>query len=262
MAKVTGGQPLAYGHSSNIVAWLGGWLGERFGSDPEVSSTEKLQLPEYLRFFRDTTVGTAVTMAFFYAVIALIAGGEKVSEYAGAQGPVIWVIVQGLQFGAGVTVLLTGVRMLIGEITIAFKGISDKLVPNALPALDCPVVMPFAPNAWILGFTVSFVSGLIFTLLLGWVAIFPYLVIASVIPHFFDSGPAAVFGNATGGVRGAIIAALASSVVFTLGVSLLIPITGAEMANSGTSWCCADYATIYTGLGYVLRLVFGGAAGG
>ena len=107
------------------------------------------------------------------------------------------------------------------------------------------------------GFAVSYVLGLIFTVVLGATQIFPVLVIASVIPHFFDSGPAAVFGNATGGVRGAILAAIASSIIVTFGISLLIPITGPELANSGTSWCCSDYGTIYMGLGYLLRAIFG-----
>jgi len=255
MTKVTNGQPLAYGHSSNVVAWLGGWLGERFG-DPSRNAND-LKLPEWLMFFRDSTVGTAVTMMVFYLGIALLVGPTLAQSYAGDTNWLIWVVMQGLMFGGGVTVLLAGVRMLIGEIVIAFKGISDRLVPDALPALDCPVVMPYAPNAWLIGFAVSYVLGLVFTVILGATQIFPVLVIASVIPHFFDSGPAAVFGNATGGVRGAVLAAIASSIIVTFGISLLIPITGPELANSGTSWCCSDYGTIYMGLGYLLRLIFG-----
>ncbi len=57
---------------------------------------------------------------------------------------------------------------MIAEIVPAFKGISDKLVPNARPALDCPVVFPYAPNAVLVGFLSSFAAGLIgmFTLYL------------------------------------------------------------------------------------------------
>jgi len=163
---------------------------------------------------------------------------------------------QGLQFGAGITVLLLGVRMVIAEIVPAFKGISDKLVPNAVPALDCPVVMPFAPNAWLLGFVVSYLVGIGFTILMGWTELLPVIIIASVIPHFFDSGPAAVFGNATGGVRGAIIAAIASSIVVTIGAAYLVGLTG-PLAASGTTWCCSDYGTVYLGIGFLFRLFSG-----
>jgi PTS system ascorbate-specific IIC component len=255
MKKVTGDQPIAYGHSSNIVAWLGGFLGDKLGGDPE-KSTEKLQMPKPLSFFKDTTLGTGITMAIFYIAIVLIIGLGVAPDFSGGQNPILWAIMQGLQFGAGITVLLLGVRMVIAEIVPAFKGISDKLVPNAVPALDCPVVMPFAPNAWLLGFVVSYLVGIGFTILMGWTELLPVIIIASVIPHFFDSGPAAVFGNATGGVRGAIIAAIASSIVVTIGAAYLVGLTG-PLAASGTTWCCSDYGTVYLGIGFLFRLFSG-----
>ena len=44
-----------------------------------------------------------------------------------------------MTFVAGVLVLLQGVRMFLGEIIPAFKGISEKLIPGARPALDVPI---------------------------------------------------------------------------------------------------------------------------
>jgi PTS system ascorbate-specific IIC component len=75
------------------------------------------------------------------------------------------VIVQGIlmafTFAAGVEVILIGVRMFIAELTPAFKGIAEKLIRGSRPAIDCPVVFPFAPNAVIIGFIASMIAGII-----------------------------------------------------------------------------------------------------
>lgn len=89
-------------------------------------------------------------------------------ELSGGKNWFMFSIMQSITFAAGVYIILQGVRMVIAEIVPAFKGISDKLVPNARPALDCPVVFPYAPNAVLVGFLSSFAAGLIgmFTLYL------------------------------------------------------------------------------------------------
>ena len=56
-------------------------------------------------------------------------------------------VLQATTFSAGVYIILTGVRMVLGEIVPAFKSISGHLVKNAKPALDFPVTFTFAPNA-------------------------------------------------------------------------------------------------------------------
>jgi PTS system ascorbate-specific IIC component len=189
----------------------------------------------------------------FVAIMLIVGPIAAAKQVAGGQNWLIWAIMQGLQFGAGVTVLLSGVRMLIAEIVPAFKGFSEKIVPDALPGLDCPVVMPYAPTAWILGFLISFPIGVILTFVMAGMN-FKYLLIAGVVPHFFASGPAAVFGNATGGKKGAILAAVVSAVLISFGNAMLIPLTG-PLANSGTTWGEMEYGIWGTLFGYVVKFI-------
>jgi PTS system ascorbate-specific IIC component len=91
--------------------------------------------------------------------------------------------------------------MLIAEIIPAFKGIADRVIPGAKPALDCPVIYPFAPNSLIIGLisgTIGQVLGMVALALIKWPVPLP-----SMIAAFFASGAGAIFGNATGGRRGA-----------------------------------------------------------
>lgn len=113
----------------------------------------------------------------------LFAGADAVKELSGGKNWFMFSIMQSITFAAGVYIILQGVRMVIAEIVPAFKGISDKLVPNARPALDCPVVFPYAPNAVLVGFLSSFAAGLIgmFTLYL----LNMIVIIHGVVPHFF-----------------------------------------------------------------------------
>lgn len=68
-----------------------------------------------------------------------------------------------------------------------------KLVPNAKPALDCPVLFPYSPNAVIVGFITTTIGSVIamFTLpLIGFVVIVP-----GMLTNFFAGGTAGIFGK-------------------------------------------------------------------
>ncbi|END1558379.1 PTS ascorbate transporter subunit IIC, partial [Escherichia coli] len=158
MKKVTGSDDVAIGHFSTLSYVLAGFIGSKFGNKEH--STEDMNVPKSLLFLRDTPVAISFTMSIIFLVTCLFAGADAVKELSGGKNWFMFSIMQSITFAAGVYIILQGVRMVIAEIVPAFKGISDKLVPNARPALDCPVVFPYAPNAVLVGFLSSFAAGL------------------------------------------------------------------------------------------------------
>jgi len=206
MRQITGSDDIAFGHGQTLLNMLGAWAGKLVGNKED--SAEKLQFSEKFNFFRDVAISISLVMivvALVAAILAVlqvgIAGFE--AEISGGQNWLIFTLLQALGFTAGVLVLLQGVRMLIGEIVPAFKGIAERVIPGAKPALDCPVIYPFAPNSLIIGLisgTIGQVAGMVVLALMGWPVPLP-----SMIAAFFASGAGAIFGNATGGKRGAFL---------------------------------------------------------
>jgi PTS system ascorbate-specific IIC component len=204
MRKITNSDEIAFGHGQTLLNMLGAWVGKFIGN-PE-DSAEKVKVSEKLNFFRDMAISISLIMlivALVAAIMAVIQVGTAgfAADISGGQNWLVYTILQALGFTAGVLVLLQGVRMLIGEIVPAFKGIAERVIPGAKPALDCPVIYPFAPNSLIIGLisgTIGQVLGMIFLALIRWPVPLP-----SMIAAFFASGAGAIFGNATGGRRGA-----------------------------------------------------------
>ncbi len=176
-------------------------------------STEDVEIPRSLSFFRDNLVSTVVAMLIVYLIFAVIAGPAFVAGLSEGANPFVYAVVQALTFAAGVWVILVGVRMILGEIVLAFEGISQKIIPNAVPALDIPIVFPYAPTAVPIGFIASATAGVVALPILGPLGL--ALIIPGMVPHFFVGGGAGVFGNATGGRRGAVLGAFANGLIIT-----------------------------------------------
>jgi len=147
-SKITNGEKFTVGHTGDVGYWFSAWIGKYVGK-PE-NSAEKFKLPKSLSFFRDSTASMAVTMVIIFVIAVIAAGLPYVSEHVSlGTNPIVYAVMEGLTFAAGVTVVLAGVRMMLSEIIPAFAGISEKIVPGAIPALDCPVLFPYAPTALI-----------------------------------------------------------------------------------------------------------------
>ncbi len=205
MRKITGNDEIAFGHGQTLLNMLGAGVGKLIGN-PE-KTTEEIEVKEGWNFFRDIAISTSIVMlavAAFAAVLAVIQvgiGGFQ-EEISNGQNWLVFALLRGVGFVAGMLVLLYGVRMLIAEIVPAFKGIAEKVIPGAKPALDVPVIFPFAPNALLIGLIVGVIAQIVAMValgLIGWPVPLPSMIVA-----FFASGAGAIFGNATGGRRGAV----------------------------------------------------------
>ena len=250
MKQITGSDDVALGHFSTCSYVLAGWIGAKFGN--KAHSSEEVQVPKSLLFLRDTPVAISFTMGIIFLITSLFAGADYVSEVAKGKHWFMFSLMQSITFAAGVYVILQGVRMVIAEIVPAFKGISDKLVPNAKPALDCPIVFPYAPNAVLIGFLSSFAAGLVGMVLLYLLGL--TVIIPGVVPHFFVGAAAGVFGNATGGRRGAMLGAFANGLLITFLPVFLLPVLG-DLGFANTTFSDADFGAVGIVLGNLARFL-------
>ncbi|WP_323896536.1 PTS ascorbate transporter subunit IIC [Aeromonas allosaccharophila] len=249
MKQITGSDDVALGHFSTCSYVLSALIGAKFGN--KVHSCEDVQVPKSLLFLRDTPVAISFTMGIIFLVTAAFAGPEFVTSVAKGKHWFMFSLMQSITFAAGVYVILQGVRMVIAEIVPAFKGISDKLVPNAKPALDCPIVFPYAPNAVLIGFLSSFAAGLVGMALLYAMGL--TVIIPGVVPHFFVGAAAGVFGNATGGRRGAILGAFANGLLLlTILPVFLLPVLG-DLGFANTTFSDSDFGVLGILLGLIVR---------
>ncbi|WP_425892510.1 PTS ascorbate transporter subunit IIC [Aeromonas veronii] len=249
MKQITGSDDVALGHFSTCSYVLSALIGAKFGN--KAHSCEDVQVPKSLLFLRDTPVAISFTMGIIFLVTAAFAGPEFVSSVAKGKHWFMFSLMQSITFAAGVYVILQGVRMVIAEIVPAFKGISDKLVPNAKPALDCPIVFPYAPNAVLIGFLSSFAAGLVGMALLYVMGL--TVIIPGVVPHFFVGAAAGVFGNATGGRRGAILGSFANGLLLlTILPVFLLPVLG-DLGFANTTFSDSDFGVLGILLGLIVR---------
>jgi len=241
MRDITGSDEVGFGHFGTVGYVLAGLVGRSLRGKSR--STEEMNLPKNLSFLRDSSVSIALTMMVIYLVLVIAAGQDFVQQekFSNGQNFLVWAVIQAITFAAGVFIILQGVRLILAEIVPAFTGFSQKLVPNARPALDCPIVFPYAPNAVLVGFLASFAGGLIGLFILGqlhWVLILP-----GVVPHFFCGATAGVFGNAVGGRLGASIGAFLHGILITFLPVWLLPVLG-DLGFANTTFSDADFGVV------------------
>ena len=263
---------LGFGHFSTIGYWFAAQVGKLTSSKARkegrtVKSTEDINFPQRVSFMRDNTVAISVTMMVLFLIVTGVAstksGFADLDTNYVSGGYTNWftyALVTGMNFAGGIYIILSGVRMILAEIVPAFKGIADKLVPNAKPAIDCPVVFPYAPNAVLIGFIVSFVGGIVGMFILFGIkgaalAAVP-IILPGVVPHFFCGATAGVFANAEGGLKGCIVGAFFHGLLITFLPVFCMPVLGA-LHYAGTTFSDADFCGVGIILGNIARFTTG-----
>lgn len=249
MKQVTGSDDIAIGHFGTFGYISAALIGKWFGNKEK--STEDIKISEKWSFLKDSLISTALTMVAIFIILAVLAGSDVVSNFAGDQNYIMFSIMQGITFAAGLSIILLGVRMILNEIVPAFKGIADKIVPGAKPALDVPIVFPYAPTAVMIGFLFSFAGGLISMAVLGVLSL--PLIIPGLVPHFFTGAGAGVFGNATGGRVGAAAGGFVNGVLISFLPAFLLPVLG-DLGFANTTFGDADFGVIGIIIGFIASL--------
>jgi PTS system ascorbate-specific IIC component len=255
--KVIGSKDFVMGHFGTISYAGAGFLGQFVGK-PE-QSAEKIKFPAWIGFMREPLVAMGFVMLVIFVLVSAIGLGKGIDVATILGGSPWWLrcFVLALTFAGGIGVILLGVRTVLAEIVPAFRGISAKIVPNAVPALDCPVVFPYAQNALLIGYLSSIVGGLI--------AMFAQIaaggslggvILPSMIIHFFVGGTSGIYGNATGGWKGAVLGGVLNGLFFTfLAGFTYTALGGLNPAWAGSSFGDTDFGFTGSVLAFVSKML-------
>lgn len=248
---VTQNAGFAVGHQQMFGAAIAYKIGKYFGKAEQ--SSENRKMPKGLKVFEDNIFTQAVLILLVFLILILIIqfapGLDESVRFAGKNGLVtngygpwkvgggnaFWVvqlILGSFQLVASIIAIQTGVRMFVSELQQSFQGISDKLVPGALVAVDVAATYGFSPNSVTFGFISGTVAQFIGVAVVIGLSRIPGsfsipIVIPLFITLFFNSGSIGVFANASGGYK----ATLAVPAIFGF-LEIIVIALGLGMINS------------------------------
>ncbi len=260
--ELTEGGGFAIGHQQMFGVWIVDKLAPLFKKKgKENKSIEDVELPGFLSIFKENVVATGIIMFIFFGIIMAILGKPLMMKidptYTGAKNYVFYIIEKSLMFAVYLQILQLGVRMFVSELTESFQGISNRLLPGSMPAIDCAATYGFGPaNAVTIGFLFGALGQ--FIAILG-LLVFksPVLVITGFVPVFFDNATFAVFANKKGGYRAATILPFLSGIIQVIGGAFCAFFF--QTAKFGGWHGNFDWDTLWAGYGVVLKM--GGLAG-
>ncbi|MDK0721659.1 PTS ascorbate transporter subunit IIC [Clostridium perfringens] len=226
---VTGNDSFTIGHTASIYCLLGSYIGKLVGQKDK--NIENLNLPKSLSFFRDTNITAAIVMFIVYIIVGLFIGKESRTAIYGSEPLITYSLIQGITFAAGMIILLTGVRMILGEIIPSFKGIADKLAKGSIPALDIPMIFQYGPNALLIGFIIALITSIGTLFLLGASGVLTFALIPLVVACYFDVAPGAIFANARGGWPAVIITSALGGIILMVLAFISLNLVSGTVGN-------------------------------
>lgn len=262
--ELTEGGGFAIGHQQMFGVWLTDKLATAMGKGKKGKKIEDLKLPGFLSIFNENVVATSILMTLFFGTIIAILGAPYMHEldktgFAASQNFFFYILEKSLTFSVYICILQLGVRMFVSELHESFQGISNKLLPGSLPAVDCAATYGFGhPNAITIGFLFGAIGQ--FIAIMGLIVFkSPILIITGFVPVFFDNATFAVFANKKGGLKAAMLIPFLSGIIQVLGGAFAAIYF--QLGKFGGWHGNFDWDTIWPVFGFLLKnLQFVGAA--
>lgn len=241
---ITENANFAIGHQQMLGTTLAFKLGRYFSftkKGQEVVSAESRKLSRKFRIFEDNVFVQSLLIAVLFLVLAIILQsigtdtvtvtgsdgkettivGTKFTAIVAATGTywpaaqlgtfwIVQVFIGALMVVAAILAIITGVRMFVTELQQSFQGISEKVIPGSVVAVDIAAVYGFSPNAVTYGFLSGVIGQYIGVGLVIGLSAIPgnsanVVVVPLFITLFFNSGAIGVYANVKGGWKAAVI---------------------------------------------------------
>lgn len=261
---LTDGAGFSIAHQQMFGLKLFSWLSEKMAKKNKKGTKrlEDLEFPGFLSIFNENIVSTSILMTLFFGTLLLLLGKPYLvgaGFMTEANSFFFYILTTCLRFAVYLAVLQLGVRTFVAELSNSFHGISEKLLPGAVPGVDCAVSYGFgSPNAVTIGFLFGALGQF---LAIGTLILLksPVLVIAGFVPVFFDNATIAVFANNKGGLRAAMLWPFVSGLCEVFGSALIAGWVG--MAAYGGYLGMWDWAVVWPVFTVVMKyLSYAGVA--